>query len=63
MTLVEGHRPTLKALRNVLIGASLYTAAVGVVNWLIGSNYLFIAHKPPTASLMDALGPWPWYRI
>jgi len=26
---------------------------------LISRNYLFIAHKPRTASLMDILPPWP----
>ena len=30
---------------------------------LIGSNYLFIARKPDTASLIDVLGPWPWYIL
>jgi hypothetical integral membrane protein (TIGR02206 family) len=34
---------------------------VGIVNALLGSNYLFIAHKPATASLLDVLPPWPWY--
>jgi uncharacterized membrane protein YwaF len=24
---------------------------------------MFIAHKPETASLMDMLGPWPWYIL
>jgi hypothetical integral membrane protein (TIGR02206 family) len=38
-------------------------ALVGVVNWLLGSNYLFIAHKPDTPSLIDVLGPWPWYIL
>ncbi len=28
---------------------------------LLDSNYLFIAHKPETASLMDVLPAWPWY--
>jgi hypothetical integral membrane protein (TIGR02206 family) len=63
MTVVEGFRPTLKSMRNVLVGGNLYMLAVAVVNWLIGSNYLFIAHKPATASLMDMLGPWPWYIL
>lgn len=38
-------------------------AFVFVVNLLIGSNYLFIAHKPPTASLLDLLPEWPWYIL
>jgi len=27
------------------------------------SNYMFIAHKPDTPSLLDVLGPWPWYIL
>ncbi len=26
-------------------------------------RYFFICHKPPTASLLDLMGPWPWYLI
>jgi uncharacterized membrane protein YwaF len=36
---------------------------VGLVNWAIGSNYMFIARKPDTPSLIDVLGPWPLYII
>ena len=38
-------------------------AVIFVFNLVIGSNYLFIAHKPVTASLMDVLPPWPVYII
>jgi uncharacterized membrane protein YwaF len=34
---------------------------VAGVNRAIGSNYLFIAHKPDVATALDLLGPWPWY--
>jgi hypothetical integral membrane protein (TIGR02206 family) len=47
----------------VAVGGNLYMIAVGLVNWLLGSNYLFIAHKPDTPSLIDLLGPWPWYIL
>jgi hypothetical integral membrane protein (TIGR02206 family) len=61
MTAVEGFRPMWASLRRVLIGTNLYMLAVGLVNVLLDSNYLFIAHKPETASLMDVLPAWPWY--
>jgi uncharacterized membrane protein YwaF len=32
-----------------------------VINLGLGSNYLFINHKPPTASLIDLLPAWPYY--
>lgn len=63
MTLVEGYRPYWSSLVRVAIWGNIYMAAVGIVNWLVGSNYLFIARKPDTASLIDMLGPWPWYII
>jgi uncharacterized membrane protein YwaF len=34
-----------------------------VVNLSLDANYLFICQKPPTASLLDHLGPWPWYVL
>jgi uncharacterized membrane protein YwaF len=38
-------------------------AVVGLANWLTGGNYMFIARKPNFPTLIDALGPWPWYLI
>lgn len=63
MTVVEGYRPYLRSLVRVFAGANVYMALVWVINGLLGSNYLFIAHKPETASLLDVLGPWPWYIL
>jgi hypothetical integral membrane protein (TIGR02206 family) len=36
---------------------------VGGINAVLGSNYLFIAHKPDAQTLLDVLGPWPWYIL
>lgn len=63
MTLVEGFHPTWKSMLRVALWANVYMVVIGVINWLIGSNYLFIARKPETASLIDVLGPWPWYIL
>jgi hypothetical integral membrane protein (TIGR02206 family) len=63
MTVVEGFRPTWKSFQHVFIYGNLYMLVVGAINSLIGSNYLFIMHKPETASLLDLLGPWPWYIL
>ncbi len=61
MTVVEGFRPTWKSLGRVFIWMNVYMGIVFVVNQWIGSNYLFIARKPDTASLLDVLPPWPYY--
>ena len=63
MVFVEGLRPYWRSLLRTFIILNAYMVPVFILNQLIGSNYLFIAHKPPTASLIDALGPWPWYIL
>ena len=61
MTAIEGFRPTWKSIGKTMIFANVYMAFVTVINLLIGSNYMYTLHKPGTASLLDTLGPWPWY--
>jgi hypothetical integral membrane protein (TIGR02206 family) len=39
----------------------LYAVVVGSLNALLHTNYAFLCHTPENASLMDHLGPWPWY--
>ncbi len=63
MTVVQRYRPTWRSLGRVLLGSGIYMAFIFVLNLLIGSNYLFIAHKPETASLMDVLPAWPVYIL
>ncbi|MDB6117026.1 MAG: hypothetical protein JWO08_807 [Verrucomicrobiaceae bacterium] len=38
-----------------------WALAIGGLNALLHTNYGFLCHKPTAASLMDVLGPWPWY--
>lgn len=61
MTAVEGFRPTLASFKRIFIWTNIYMVIIFFVNRVIGSNYLFIAQKPPSPTLMDALSPWPWY--
>ena len=63
MTTVEGYRPTGRSLLHVAVGTNLYMLVVFGINMLLGSNYMFIARKPATASLIDVLAPWPWYIL
>ena len=60
MTVVEGFRPTLASLKRVFIWTNIYMVPVFFLNLAIGSNYLFIAHKPEFPTILDALSPWPW---
>lgn len=60
---MEGFRPTWRSLGRVFLKTNVYMAIVFVINRWIGSNYLYITQKPPTASLLDMLPDWPYYII
>lgn len=63
MTVVEGFRPSWQALLRVFVIANLYWLLCALLNPLIGSNYLYTQGKLPTPSLLDVLGPYPWYLL
>ena len=53
--------PQPGAVKRAMLVSTAYALVVGGINSLLGTNYGFLCAKPPTTSLMDALGPWPWY--
>ena len=62
MHTVEGFRPTWSSFRRAVIGMFLYTLAMLPINFLLGSNYGYLAGKPAEfSSLLDILPPWPFY--
>jgi hypothetical integral membrane protein (TIGR02206 family) len=64
LTLVEQMRPeSWRSVGRVAIWTTLYTLVIFFLNQALGSNYLFLAYKPPAATLIDYLGPWPWYIL
>ena len=38
-------------------------AVAALINRLLGTNYGFLCAPPPTRSIADTLGPWPWYLL
>jgi len=42
---------------------NLYAAVAIAVNLLVGANYGYLCAKPLHSSLLDYLGPWPWYVL
>ena len=60
-TLVMGFRPRAKSLAIVLSATAAYALLIFPLNLVLGSNYLYLVHKPVQPSPLDYLGPWPWY--
>ena len=60
---VLGFRPSLKGLFDSFIALNLFLILAAVINLVLDSNYFWICAKPPTNSLLDYLGPWPWYIL
>jgi len=63
MTWIEGFRPTLKSVALAMGFLNVLLVIVLPLNRMIGANYMFLAHKPDTTSLLDVLGPYPWYLL
>ncbi len=63
MVFVHKYAPKHRSIWKVMGITVLYTVFIAIYNLIFNGNYLFICRKPATASLMDFLGPWPWYII
>lgn len=62
-TVVFNYRPTLKSIWRAFLATAAYAAIIAPVNWILGTNYLYLCAKPTTPTLFDYLGPWPWYLL
>lgn len=63
MVFVAGYRPTGKSIWKAFLWLNAYTFIVFIVNFLIEGNYMYISEKPVNPSMIDYLGPWPWYIL
>ena len=63
VTVVFGLIPTFRSIWKAFLVLQVYVVFIFIINLLIGSNYFFVMRKPPTASALDYLGPWPWYLL
>lgn len=58
-----GMRPDWAGYRFVVTVTAVWAAAAFVINLGTGTNFGYLNHKPDTGSILDLLGPWPWYIL
>lgn len=63
MIAVEHFRPSRGSVIRTFVFTNLYAGCILPINRLTGGNYLFLSEKPAGGSLLDFLGPWPWYLL
>ncbi|HRI00939.1 MAG TPA: TIGR02206 family membrane protein [Saprospiraceae bacterium] len=54
---------TFKNITHALLGANVYMIFSLIINFITNGNYFFTMRKPEAKSLMDYIGPWPWYLL
>lgn len=56
-------RPLWKAVAEVFAWSVAYLLFAIAANALTGANFAYASHPPENPSLLDHLGPWPWYLL
>ncbi|QGQ95914.1 TIGR02206 family membrane protein [Paenibacillus psychroresistens] len=63
LTWIEHYRPTWKSIGVTMVLLNICVLFVGIINLILNSNYMFLMHKPYSASILDILGEYPYYLI
>lgn len=63
LTWGRGMRPRWRDYRFAVVATLGWAAVTLTFNAVTGTNYGYLNRKPPTASVLDVLGPWPVYLV
>lgn len=58
-----GIRPTWRSYGISVAVTAAWALTAYMFNVVADTNYGYLNRKPPGASLLDLLGPWPWYVV
>ncbi len=58
-----GLRPTWRLYRFAVLATATWAVTVYCFNVVADTNYGYLNAKPDAASLLDLMGPWPWYVL
>lgn len=60
---VYGLRPQARSILVALASVWAVAALAAVWNLTFDTNFMFLSRKPYSVTLLDHLGPWPWYLV
>ena len=55
--------PRPGAVRRIFLLTVAFAAVVGLIDLVTGGNYMYLRQVPASGSLLDLMGPWPWYIL
>jgi hypothetical integral membrane protein (TIGR02206 family) len=58
-----GLTPRPGAVWWIFLATAAWAAVAALGNAITGGNYMFLSERPETPSLLDYMGPWPWYIL
>jgi hypothetical integral membrane protein (TIGR02206 family) len=56
-------RPRPGSVARAMVATNLYALIPGVCDYVYQTNYMYLRDKPPAPTLLNVLGPWPWYIL
>jgi len=56
-------RPRRGSWWRVFLWTNVYAVFVALVDARWGTNYMYLRQKPESRTLLELLGPWPWYVL
>lgn len=63
LTWGRGVVPDWRTYRAAVAITAAWAVAIYAFNVTVGTNYGYLNAKPRAASILDFLGPWPWYVV
>ncbi|HKV31754.1 MAG TPA: TIGR02206 family membrane protein [Candidatus Dormibacteraeota bacterium] len=53
--------PRPRAVRRIFLLTLAFAVVVGLLDLVTGGNYMYLRQVPASGSLLNLMGPWPWY--
>lgn len=63
MAVIGTNRMGQRSLWVTVLLVNVYGVCIFLIDRWLGANYMYLTKKPGGSSLLDVLGPWPWYIV